>query len=40
MSRAVMDAAERYCEFIARLTTKGARLHEPQVMRIRRLAGA
>jgi hypothetical protein len=40
MSRAVMDTAERYREFIARLTTKRARLHEPQVMRIRRLAGA
>jgi hypothetical protein len=40
MSGAVMDAAERYREFIARLTTKRARLHEPQVMRIRRLAGA
>ena len=40
MSRAVMDTAERYREFIARLTTKRARLHEPQVMRIGRLAGA
>ena len=40
MSRAVMDTAERYREFIARLTTKRARLHEPQVMRIRTLAGA
>src|SRR5262245_183243 len=40
MSRAVMDTAERYREFIARLTTKRARLYEPQVMRIRRLAGA
>jgi len=40
MSRAVMDTAERYREFIARLATKRARLHEPQVMRISRLAGA
>src|SRR5262245_47887406 len=40
MSRAVMDTAERYREFIARLTTECARLHEAQVMRIRRLAGA
>jgi len=35
-----MDTAERYREFIARLTTKRAGLYEPQVMRIRRLAGA
>ena len=35
-----MDTAERYREFIARLTTKRARLHEPQVMRIGRLAVA
>ena len=35
-----MDTAERYREFIARLTTKRPRLHESQVMRIRRLAGA
>jgi len=40
MSRAVMDTAERDREFIARLTTKRPWLHEPQVMRIRRLAGA
>src|SRR5262249_29956154 len=40
MSGAVMDTAERYREFIARLTSKRARLHEPQVMRIRRSAGA
>ena len=40
MSRTVMDTAERYREFIARLTTKRAGLYEPQVMRIRRLAGA
>src|SRR5262249_40162973 len=40
MSRAVMDTTERYREFIARLTTKRPRLHESQVMRIRRLAGA
>src|SRR5262245_50925037 len=40
MSRTVMDTAERYREFIARLTTKRARLHKLQVMRIRRLAGA
>ena len=39
MSRAVMDTAERYREFIARLTTKRTRLHEAQVMRIRRFAG-
>ena len=38
MGRAVMDTAERHREFIARLTTERARLHEPQVMRIRRLA--
>ncbi len=35
-----MDTAERYREFIARFTTKRPRLHEPQVMRIRRLASA
>jgi hypothetical protein len=35
-----MDTAERYCEFVARLTTKRARLHELQVMCIRRFAGA
>jgi len=35
-----MNTAERYREFIARLPTERARLHEPQVMRIRRLAGA
>ena len=40
MSCAVMDTAERYREFIARLTTKCTWLHEPQVMRIRRFAGA
>jgi hypothetical protein len=40
MSRAVMDTAQRYREFIARLTAKRARLYEPQVMRIRRFAGA
>src|SRR5262249_61428694 len=40
MSRAMMDTAERNREFIARLPTKRARLHETQVMRIRRLAGA
>src|SRR5262249_25801333 len=40
MSRAMMDAAKRYCEFIARLTTKRPWLHEPQMMRIRRFAGA
>ena len=40
MSRAVMDMAERYREFIARPTAKCARLDKPQVMRIRRLAGA
>src|SRR5262249_40701463 len=40
MSRTVMDTAERYREFIARLTTKRARLYEPKVMRIGRLAGA
>ncbi len=40
MSGAVMDTAEWYGEFIARLTAKRARLHEPQVMRIRRLTGA
>ena len=40
MSRAVMDTAERYREFIARLTAKCARLDKPQVMRIRRFAGA
>ena len=39
MSRAVMDTAERYREFIARLTTKRTRLHEAQVMRIGRFAG-
>jgi len=38
MGRTVMDSAKWYREFIARLTTKCARLHEPQVMRIRRLA--
>src|SRR5262249_51471337 len=40
MSRAVMDTAERYREFIARLTTKSARLDEAQVMSIGRLAAA
>ncbi len=35
-----MDTAEWYREFIARLTTKRPWLHEPQVMCIRRLAGA
>jgi len=40
MSGAVMDTAERYREFIACLTTKRSRLHEAQVMRIRRPAGA
>jgi hypothetical protein len=38
MGRAVMDTAEWYREFIARLTTERARLYEPQMMRIRRLA--
>src|SRR5262245_5008733 len=38
MSFAVMDTAERYREFITCLTTKRARLYEPQVMRISRLA--
>src|SRR5260370_42491139 len=40
MSPAVMDTAERYREFIACLTTKRTRLHEPQMMRIGRLAAA
>jgi len=40
MSRSVMDTSERYREFIACLTTKRARLHKPQVMRIGRLARA
>ena len=40
MSRAMMDTAERNREFIARLATKRARLHESQVMRIRRLPAA
>src|SRR5262249_48238713 len=40
MSRAVMDTAEWDREFVARFTSKRPRLDEPQVMRIRKLAGA
>src|SRR5262249_8286908 len=40
MSCTVMDTAKRHCEFIACLTTKRTGLHEPQMMRIRRLAAA
>src|SRR5262245_30674746 len=38
VGHAVLGAAEWYREFIAGLATKRARLHESQVMRIRRLA--
>jgi hypothetical protein len=40
VDRAVMGTAERDREFIARFTTKRARLHELQVMGIGGLAGA
>src|SRR5207244_6656810 len=40
MRCAVMGTAERYREFIARLAAERTRLHEAQVVSVRRLAGA
>ena len=40
MDRAMMDAAERYGEFIAGLAAERARLQVAQVMRVRWLASA
>jgi hypothetical protein len=38
--RPVVPAAERHREFIARFAAERARLHEPQVVRVGRLAAA
>src|SRR5262245_3156820 len=40
MNCPVVNATERHREFVARLPPECAGLHEPQVMRIRRLARA
>jgi hypothetical protein len=40
MNRTMMGATERHRKLIACLATKGAWLHEPQVMSVRRLAAA
>src|SRR6266404_3755426 len=40
MNCPVVNATERNREFVARLSSECPRLHEPQVMRIRRLARA
>jgi hypothetical protein len=38
MNFPVMNSAERNCELVARLAAKRTRLHEAQVVRVRRFA--